>query len=148
MQNQTEISKFAASSPKSGAPSNYAILLFGMLMFPIIFLVFFEARKRRTTAQEWEKSHYELQYRSSKVFLLGILATILAAFAIFLTGGNQRQAEHTMMLIGLAAKLNYLLVGWVAVRSIRGLFLAGGQRAIGNPKSYWMWPSAAVPAPI
>jgi transposase len=46
------------------------------------------------------------------------------------------------------ANLTYLLVGWVAVRSIRGLFLAGGKRAIGNPRSYWVWPSAAVVAPI
>ena len=145
MQEHAETAQSVAQPHKSGVPSNYAVILFGIFIFPLILVVLFETKKRRTTAQEWEKSHYELQYRSSVVFMLGILAMILAAYTIFLqaTDTSPLQVAHTRMWMGQIANLSYLLVGWVAVRSIRGLFLAGGKRAIGNSRSYWVWPSAA-----
>lgn len=145
MQKQAETAQSGAHPHKSGVPSNYALILFGMFIFPLILVALFEAKKRTTTAQEWEKSHYELQYRSSVVFMLGILAMLLAGAAIFFQVRNMSPLElaHTRMWIVQIANLSYLLVGWVAVRSIRGLFLAGGKRAIGNPRSYWVWPSAA-----
>jgi uncharacterized membrane protein len=141
MQNQAEM----AHPYKSSVPSNYAVLLVGMFIFPMILVGLVKAKKQRTSAQEWEKSHYELQYRSSVAFMLGILAMLLAATTIFFQarGMSPLQLAHTRMWIVQIANLSYLLFGWVAVRSIRGLFLAGGKRAIGNPRSYWVWPSAA-----
>lgn len=145
MQKLAETAQSVAHPHKSGVPSNYALILFGMFIFPLILVALFEAKKRKTAAQEWEKSHYEVQYRSSVVFMLGMLAMLLAGAGIFFQVRNMSPVElaHTRMWIVQIANLSYLLVGWVAVRSIRGLFLAGGKRAIGNPRSYWVWPSAA-----
>ena len=78
MQKLAETAQSVPHPHKSGVPSNYALILFGMFIFPLILVALFEAKKRKTAAQEWEKSHYEVQYRSSVVFMLGMLAMLLA----------------------------------------------------------------------
>jgi hypothetical protein len=61
--------------------SNYAPILVGMFIFPIIFFGLFAAKKRRVTAKEWEMSHYDsstaLQWVSLWEFLRDSLLRLL-----------------------------------------------------------------------
>lgn len=68
-------------SSERGVASNYALILVGMFIFPIIFFGLFAAKKRRVTAKEWEMSHYDsstaLQWVSLWEFLRDSLLRLL-----------------------------------------------------------------------
>ncbi|QND51666.1 hypothetical protein HB779_06950 [Phyllobacterium sp. 628] len=144
MQDNIGMNQPDVSMQKSGVPANYAVLLFGMFTFPLPIYTLFVAKRQRKTGEEWEKTHYEAQYRSAVVLTIGVLVTGVLAFTVFWRSSDNSQLQqfYTQIWLSQIGKIYLLLTAWTAVRSVRGLYFAGGKRALANPKSYWVWPKA------
>ncbi|MGG6893246.1 hypothetical protein [Rhizobium sp. BR 315] len=125
-----------------GVPSNYAIMLFGLFFFPIQIVAIFFAKKRRYDGDDWERSHYEMQYRSAAAYLAIELALfIIGAVALRLTPArNVAEVTSLRTSMGFITFAGYVPLAWLAIRCIRGLFLAGAKAPLANPRSYTIWP--------
>lgn len=128
---------------RTGAvPANYALMLFGILFFPIQFIAMSFARKRRLTGEAWEQSHYTLQYRTAAVTLWAEGGLFLIGMALMLSVSpkDYHEAIHLQLWLIVIRSAKFAVFGWLIVRAIRGLFLAGSQSAIIHPRSYTIWP--------
>jgi uncharacterized membrane protein len=132
----------AAINKTGGVPSNYAIILAGAFFFPIQLIALFFARKRRFEAYDWEKTHYEMQYRTmlSYMMISIILMGISAAAMSVLGGKSQADMTRFMAFWSILTFVGYVPMAWLAIRSIRGLFLAGAKKSLLFPKSLTVWP--------
>ncbi len=125
-----------------GVPSNYAIILFGLFLFPIQIVAMFFSKRRRYDSDEWERSHYEMQYRSAAVYLViqAILFGIGAAGMFLMQGKSNAEVAGLRTWVTFITSGSYILMAWLAIRCVRGLFLAGSKTPLANPRSYTIWP--------
>jgi len=110
---------------------NYAYILFGF-----IFITHFVARKKRNETTGVDQSHYEFQYRTTLFAWRSTIATVF----VFFTGVAISNPNVPPVGLILVLYSGWLVAIWVAVRSIRGLYLCGARRPIKKPKSLWIWP--------
>ncbi|MBB5571737.1 MULTISPECIES: hypothetical protein [Rhizobium] len=125
-----------------GVPSNYAIILFGLLFFPIQIVAMLFAKRRLHEGDDWERSHYQMQYRSAAAYLVIEAAVFgIKAATLFLMHGKI-SAEVTSLRTWLVFTTfaGYVPLAWLAIRCVRGLFLAGAKTPLVNPRSYTIWP--------
>ncbi|MCD2180735.1 hypothetical protein [Rhizobium sp. GN54] len=127
---------------RAGVARNYAYILFGLLFFPLLIVAHFIARKGRAHPEGFEQSHYCLQFRTTTVALLCLLAMVGVALSLFfwLQPSTAFQPVHIATLFSFLNNLVLIAMFWVAVRSIRGLYMCGALRPICNPKTLWLWP--------
>ncbi|MBB6489023.1 hypothetical protein [Rhizobium lusitanum] len=125
-----------------GVPSNYAIILFGLFFFPIQIVAMLFAKRRLTDGGEWERSHYEMQYRSAAVYLViqAVLFGIGAAGMFLMHGKSNVEVAGLRTWVAVITYASYMLMAWLAIRCVRGLFLAGAKTPLANPRSYTIWP--------
>jgi uncharacterized membrane protein len=132
----------AAIKRTGGVASNYSIMLFGVFFFPIQLIALFFARKRRLTAEEWEQTHYEMQYRTSVAYLF--VQTVLFAFGLLLAYVTHGKGypEIIRMQTGaiVLSTVGYLPLGWLLIRCVRGVYIAGSKSPLVRPSSYTIWP--------
>ncbi|SDP76170.1 hypothetical protein [Phyllobacterium sp. OV277] len=143
MQTEEALIQPPAQYPKSLVPSNYVVLLVGMVMFPFAIYGLFAAKGRRLSATGWEKSHFEFLYRTSVVSTIGVIVGMLLAAIIMYHFSGNSELDHAYIRIWFArlGQVYYLLGAWAVIRNIRGIYFAGGRRPIANPETYWVWPS-------
>ncbi|KAA0681157.1 hypothetical protein DTW90_37185 [Neorhizobium sp. P12A] len=125
-----------------GVPSIYAILLFGILFFPIQIVAMIFSKRRRYDGDDWERSHYEMQYRTAAAyFVIQAVLFVIGAATLFLMH-EKIHAEITSLRIWLTftTLAGYVPLAWLAIRCVRGLFLAGSKIRLVNPRSYTIWP--------
>jgi len=126
----------------SAVARNYAFVLIGGIVLPFMAFAHFIARKRRDQPAGLEQSHYAFQYRTTSLALIGLLAVTLVATAIMIWMPSQTVVQHRqqeMWFIQLG-NISWLVMLWIAVRCIRGLYLSAAGRAIQHPKTLWIWP--------
>lgn len=123
-------------------PRNYAFLLMGCLLFPLAIVSAVVARGKVRATAGWEASHWGFQLYTAVGFLVssGVLSVILLLVFIFLSGAGPVQYLKTSMLTTAVSNLFYVVFGWVAVRAVRGLYLAGSKTPISNPRTLSPWP--------
>jgi uncharacterized membrane protein len=132
----------AAVKKTGGVPSNYAIILFGLLIFPIQIVAMIFSKRRRYDADLWERSHYEMQYRSAVAYLVikAVLFGLGAAAMFLMNGKNYAETTSLRTWLVFINFAGYVPLAWLAIRCIRGLFLAGAKTPLVNPRSYTIWP--------
>ncbi|OCJ13568.1 hypothetical protein A6U88_17515 [Agrobacterium sp. B131/95] len=125
-----------------GVPSNYAIILFGLFLFPIQIVAMIFSKRRRYDSEDWERSHYEMQYRSAAAYLVirAVLFGIGAVTMFLMNGKNYAETTNLRTWLAFTSFAGYVPLGWLAIRCIRGLFLAGAKTPLVNPRSYTIWP--------
>ena len=133
----------ATTSPENAAIArNYAYVLIGGFFFPLMIAAHITARKKRKERDGIGPSHYRFQFRTTSLALIATFI-ILSIVAVILFSFNYstplQQAEGRTWFISLV-NASWLIFIWIAVRCIRGLYLAGASRGVQNPKTLWIWP--------
>lgn len=125
-----------------GVPSNYAILLASILFFPLSIFAIFYAETRRADAVDWEQTHHEMQYRTAVAYLVFQAILLGVRVSAALVFGADVPAEMTRLVTfqGVLKMISYVPHIWLAVRCVRGLFLAGSKTPLVKPRSYTVWP--------
>lgn len=123
-------------------PKNYAFLLIGCLLFPLAIVSAVVARGRLKASAGWEASHWVFQLYTAVGLLVssGVLSGVVILFFLLLSSTDPVQAVKTTMLTTAVSNLFYVVFGWVAVRAVRGLYLAGAKTPISNPRTLSPWP--------
>lgn len=121
---------------------NYAFILVGGFFFPLWIVAHFIARKRSRQPAGFEQSHYQFQYRTTSVALIVLIVLTLIGLALmsWMAPASPVDLVRHRMRVGLLSQAGWLLLMWMAIRAIRGLYLSGGNRAIHSPKTLWVWP--------
>jgi uncharacterized membrane protein len=129
-------------SSGTSIPFNYAIIIFGCILFPLTILSAFISKRRIKTENGWEKSHWVFQYYTSIVFLIlmSTFSVAIISLFIFLPNADTAQSVSKGMTITAVSNVVYIIYGWVLVRSARGIYLSGAKRKILNPETLWLWP--------
>lgn len=130
------------SKKAGGVPSNYAIILAGAFFFPVQIIALFFARKRRLEAEDWEKTHYQMQYRTTLIYMIiSVILFGIGAASIFYLGGKDHADRTSVMgFWAILRMVGYVPMAWLAIRSVRGLFLAGAKKSLAFPASLTLWP--------
>lgn len=142
MDSSLEVVSSAHQNKSGSVPSNYALILFGMFFFPILLFGLLFAKKRRLSGENWERTHYEMQYRSATLLLVievALFALGAGLIIAFPATTSQEFFGHQKIMI-LVSWIGYAALGWTAIRCVRGLFLAGGKNTLLFPKSCSVWP--------
>jgi uncharacterized membrane protein len=126
----------------SAIARNYAFVLVGGIVFPFMIVAHFIARKRRGQPVGLERGHYAFQYRTTSLALLSLVVVGLVAIAMIVWMPSQTLVQHTQqrMRFILLMNVTWLIMLWVAVRCIRGLYLSAARRSIQKPETLWIWP--------
>ncbi|NVP55646.1 hypothetical protein [Mycoplana rhizolycopersici] len=123
----------------SAVARNYAFILVGGIVFPLVIVAHFIARKRRKLTG-FEQSQYVFQYRTTSIALLSLVVAVLIAVAMFIWMPPQAPQQHVQIIFAFLNSLVWLTMLWGAARCIRGLYLCGARRVIQNSKTFWIWP--------
>ncbi|OJF90821.1 hypothetical protein [Pararhizobium antarcticum] len=123
----------------SAIAKNYAFILLGGIMGVFIIVAHFIARKRSTQTQGPEQSHYIFQYRTTLIALLMGMVAVLYFFVTMIWLPSRSPPHETVWSVRMFGNLYWLVLIWVATRSIRGLYLSAAGLAIHNPKTLWIW---------
>jgi hypothetical protein len=122
-------------SSERGVASNYAPILVGMFIFPIIFFGLFAAKKRPIV---------KFQYRTQWVSLWEFLPDSLWRLLFYPAYRKPKPARtpDNVFHPGIKTQFSFVRLGGASA-PFAAYFLAGGSRTIANPKNYWAWPKPA-----
>lgn len=127
----------------SDLAKNYAFILAGAILLPLMVVAHFRARRKRGSTADPAQSHYEMQYRTTSLTLICLLALFLSLVVLLVSmprGAPIQQARLQMGLI-LLSNIAYPLMLWATCRSVRGLYLSAAGQALQKPRSLWVWPT-------
>jgi uncharacterized membrane protein len=121
---------------------NYGWILAGGFFFPLTIAAYRIAKKKRRQSGGIGPSHYNFQFRTASLALIATSAFYFCAAILLFNNQHatllQQAHLHTRFILLINA--NWLVFLWIAVRCIRGLYLAGAGKEIKDPTTLRIWP--------
>lgn len=125
---------------------NYAFILFGLFFWPLLLVAYARSSRARSSEDARVYSHAVFQYQTSSVALVsgGLLLVIFLVMIFGFPPTNALEAAHARMRNIALLNVGYIFSLWAAVRSIRGLYLAGARETLSPTWLWTVWPKPAV----